>query len=98
LNDGWLTLGEGGKMKVDIDPFPVGIIELGEKKVLVRTDHARTTAGKNVIMLDELMNQMIKSWSLEARLWKENVGWRPVHKIRSTSSMLIEKYSQRQWQ
>jgi hypothetical protein len=38
INDGRLTLGDGGKMKLDTDPFPVGMGELEDKKILVRTD------------------------------------------------------------
>jgi hypothetical protein len=45
-----LTLGDGGKMKLDIDSFPVGMVELMDKKVLVRTDQAETTKGKNMIV------------------------------------------------
>jgi hypothetical protein len=35
LNDGRLTLGDGHQMKLDIDPFPVVVIDFAEKKVLV---------------------------------------------------------------
>jgi hypothetical protein len=38
INDGQFTLGDGGKMKLDTDPFPVDMVELMNKKVLVRTD------------------------------------------------------------
>jgi hypothetical protein len=37
-------------MKIDIDPFPIGMVELMDKKVLVRTDQAETTKGKNVVV------------------------------------------------
>jgi hypothetical protein len=47
-------------MKLDIDPFPVSIVELMNKKVLVRTDQAEMTKGKNVVVSDELRNWMIK--------------------------------------
>jgi hypothetical protein len=56
INDGQLTLGDGGKMKLDTYPFPVSMVELMEKKVLVRTDQAETTNGKNVVVFDELRN------------------------------------------
>jgi hypothetical protein len=46
INDGRLTLGDGGKMKLDMDPFPVGMVELEQKKILVRTDQAETTKGR----------------------------------------------------
>jgi hypothetical protein len=35
LNDGWLTLGDGGKMKLDVDPFLVNTVSFEEKKILV---------------------------------------------------------------
>jgi hypothetical protein len=79
-------------MKVDVDPFPVGIIDLGEKKVLIQTDQARTAAGKIVIMSDEFRNQTVKPRNPETRVRKENVSKKPTHKVIPTSSMLIEKY------
>jgi hypothetical protein len=65
INDGQLTLGDGGKMKVDMDPFPVCMFEL-KNKVLVRMDQAETTKGKNVVVSDEPHNP-------EIGMWKENV-------------------------
>jgi hypothetical protein len=38
INDDRLTLGGGGKMKLDMDPFLIGIVELMDKKVLVCTN------------------------------------------------------------
>jgi hypothetical protein len=35
LNDGRLTLGDGGKMKLDVDPFPISMVNLEEKKIMV---------------------------------------------------------------
>jgi hypothetical protein len=54
LNDGRLTLGEGSKMKLDVDPFSVGMVNLEEKKILVSYDQAGTTQGKSMIVSDEL--------------------------------------------
>jgi hypothetical protein len=56
INDGQLTLGDGGKMKLDTNPFPISMVELMDKKVLVRTDQAETTKGKNVVIFDGLRN------------------------------------------
>jgi hypothetical protein len=50
INDGRLTLGDGGKMKLDTDPLPISMVELMDKKVLVRTDQAEMTKGKNVVV------------------------------------------------
>jgi hypothetical protein len=60
LNDGRLTLGNGARMNLDMDPFPVGVVNLEGKKVLVRSDQVGTTMGKNVIVSDDLRNKMIK--------------------------------------
>jgi hypothetical protein len=35
INDDRLELGDGGKMRLDIDPFPVTTIGYGEQKILV---------------------------------------------------------------
>jgi hypothetical protein len=47
-------------MKLNTDPFPIGIVELMNKKVLVRMDQAETTKGKNVVVSDEMCNRMIR--------------------------------------
>jgi hypothetical protein len=94
INDGRLTLGDGGKMKLDIDPFPVGMVELLDKKILVRTDQAEMTKGKNVVVSDELCNRMIKPHNIEVGMWKENVLQKPAKRVKPTSAMLIEKYQQ----
>jgi hypothetical protein len=60
INDGQLTLGDGGKMKLDTDPFPISMIEIEHKKILVRMDQAMMTKGKNVVIFDDLHNWMIK--------------------------------------
>jgi hypothetical protein len=60
LNDGWLTLGDGNTMKLDVDPSPVNVLELGQKKILVRLGQAATTKGKNVIVSDAFRSRMIK--------------------------------------
>jgi hypothetical protein len=38
-------------MKLDTDLFPVSMVDLMDKKVLVRTDQAEMTKGKNVVIL-----------------------------------------------
>jgi hypothetical protein len=52
LNDSCLTLGDGHKMKLDIDPFlaRVNMINFKEKRVSMGTSQAATTKGKNVIV------------------------------------------------
>jgi hypothetical protein len=43
-------------MKLDTDPFPVGMIEIEHKKILVCMDQAETTKGKNMVISDDLHN------------------------------------------
>jgi hypothetical protein len=64
-------------MKLDTDPFPVGM----DKNVLVRTDQAETTKGKNVVISDQLHNRMIKPHNLKIGVWKENVRWKPAKRV-----------------
>jgi hypothetical protein len=57
-------------MKLDVDPFPVNTIGFEEKTILVCSDLARTTKGKNVGVSVDLKNKMLKprslrGWSLE---------------------------------
>jgi co-chaperonin GroES (HSP10) len=92
INDDQLTLGDGGKMKLDTDSFRIGMVELMDKKVLVRTDQAEMTKGKNVVISDELRNRMIKPHILEIGVWKENMLQKPAKRVKLTSAMLIEKY------
>jgi hypothetical protein len=82
-------------MKLDTDPFLIGLVELMDKKVLVRTDQAKITKGKNVVVSDELHNRMIKPHNLEIGMWKENVLRKPAKRVKPTSAILIKKY---QWQ
>jgi hypothetical protein len=74
-----LTLGDGGKMKLDTDLFPVGMVELMDKKAMVHTDQAEMTKGKNMVVSNELRNWMIKPNN-------------PAKRVKPTSAMLIEKY------
>jgi hypothetical protein len=94
INDSGLTLGDGGKMKLDIDWFPIGMVELMDKKVFVRMDQAETTKGKNVVISNELLNQMINPHNPEIGVWKEKMVWKPAKRVKPTSAMLIEKYQQ----
>jgi hypothetical protein len=41
------------------------MVEPMDKKVLVRTDQAEMTTGKNVVVSNELYNRMIKPHNLE---------------------------------
>jgi hypothetical protein len=78
-------------MKLDIDPFPVGLAELMDK-IFVCMDQAETTMSKNVVISNELRNRMIKPHNLESGVWKKNVLWKPAKGVKPTPAMLIEKY------
>jgi hypothetical protein len=60
-------------MKLNTDMFPIGMVKIMDKKVLVRTDQAETTKGKNVVVSNQLRNRMIKLHNPEIGVWKENV-------------------------
>jgi hypothetical protein len=79
-------------MKLDTNPFPIGMVELLDKKVLVRTDQAEKTKGKNMVVSDELCNRMIKPHNSKIGMWKENVLRKPAMRVKPTSAMFIEKY------
>jgi hypothetical protein len=63
-------------MKLHTDLFPVGMVELEQKKILVRTDQAETTMGRNMVVSNDLCNQMIKphnprGWNVEGERAEE---------------------------
>jgi hypothetical protein len=79
-------------MKLDMDLFPVVMVELEQKEILVRTDQAETTKGRNVVVFNNLLNWMIKPHNPEVGMWKEKVQRKPARKVKPTSAMLIEKH------
>jgi hypothetical protein len=81
-------------MKLDMDPFPIGMVKLEHKKILVRTNQVEMTKGKNVVVFDDLVNQMIKPHNPEIGVRKENVQSKLTKSVKPTSAMLIEKYQQ----
>jgi hypothetical protein len=83
-----LTLGDGGKMKLDVNLFPVGMVELMNKKILVHMDQAETTKGKNVVVSNDLRNRMIKTHNPEVGVWKENMLQKPAKRVKPTSALL----------
>jgi hypothetical protein len=56
-----------------MDPFPISMVELMNKKVLGHTDPAEMTKGKNVVVSAKLHNRMIKPHNPEIGMWKENM-------------------------
>jgi hypothetical protein len=51
-------------MKLDTDPFLVGMVQLMDKKILVHVDQVEMTMGKNMVVSDELRNWMISPTTL----------------------------------
>jgi hypothetical protein len=98
INDGQLTLSDGNKMRLDVEPFRVNTVDLEGKRVLVHSDQAATMKGKNVVVSDEPRHRMIKPHNPEVGTWKENVRRKPERSVRPTSSMLKEKYVMQQQQ
>jgi hypothetical protein len=47
-------------MKLDVDPFPMDMINFEEKRVLVRMDQVVTTEGERVVVSDHLRQRMMK--------------------------------------
>jgi hypothetical protein len=47
-------------MKLNMNRFPVSMVKLEHKKILVRTDQAETTKGKNMVIFYDLHNRMIR--------------------------------------
>jgi hypothetical protein len=78
--------------KLNTDPFPISMVEIEHKKILVRTDQAEMTKGRNVVIFDDIRNRMIKPHNLEIGVWKENVQRKPAKGVKPTLAMLIEKY------
>jgi hypothetical protein len=60
-------------MRLDVDPFLVNTVGYGEKRILVRSDQADMTKGKNVVVSDEHRNKMITPHNPKVGVWKENV-------------------------
>jgi hypothetical protein len=95
LVDGPLSFGEGSKMKLDRDPFPINVIDFDGKKVLIRADQEDSTKGKNVVFADEIKTRMIKPKNPEVNVWKLNK--RRTHSVfRPTSEFLLNKYTSKQ--
>jgi hypothetical protein len=82
-------------MKFDTNPFPIGMVKLMDKKILVCMDQAETTKGKNVVVSDELFNRMIKPHNPKIGMWKENVLQKAAKRIKAKSAMLIENINDR---
>jgi hypothetical protein len=44
--------------KLNTDPFPISMVEIEHRKILVRTDQAEMTKGRNVVIFDDIRNRM----------------------------------------
>jgi hypothetical protein len=68
-------------MKPNTDLFPVSMVKLEHKKILVRTDQADMTKGKNVVVSDDFRNRVIKPHNPKIGVWKENVQRKPAKRV-----------------
>jgi hypothetical protein len=85
-------------MKLDTDPFPANInmINFEEVKVLMHSRQADSTRGKNVIASDEPRARMIKPKIPEPGMWNLNQRRWTRPRVKPTSAMLLEKYTEQQ--
>ena len=51
INEGRLAFTEGSKMKLDSDPFPINVVELESKKMLIRSDQTESARKKMLLMI-----------------------------------------------
>ena len=79
-------------MKLDGDPFPINMVELESKKIIVRSDQTESAREKNVVD-NSAPPRMIKPKNLEIGVWKVNRGRRQAPRPKPTVSMLLEKYT-----
>ena len=94
INEGRLTFTEGPKMKLDSDPFPINMVELESKKMLIRSDQTESAREKNVVD-NSAPPRMIKPKNPEIGVWKVNGGRRQAPRPKPIVSMLLEKYTSR---
>ena len=94
INEGRLAFTEGSKMKLDSDPFPINVVELESKKMLIRSDHTESAREKNIVD-NSAPPRMIKPKNPEIGVWKVNGGRRQAPRPKPTVSMLLEKYTLR---
>ena len=76
-------------MKLDSDPFPINMVELESKKMLIQSDQAESARERNVID-DSAPPRMIKPINPEIGVWKVNGGRRQAPRPKPTVSMLLE--------
>jgi hypothetical protein len=90
---GRLIFTESPTTKVDINPFPIDAIDFEKKKILIRSDQAESTKGKNVAIDDNAAPRMIKPKNTEVEAGKVKGKNNQVPKPKPTVSMLLKKYT-----
>ena len=81
-------------MNLDIDPFPINMVEFENKKMLIRSDQTESAREKNIVDISA-PPRMIKPKNPEIGVWKVNGGRRQAPRPKPTVSMLLEKYTSR---
>jgi hypothetical protein len=74
-------------MKLDMNPFPVSMVELEHKKILVCTDQ-----GQERDHFQRSSQPDDHPHNLEIGVRKENFQRKPAKRVKPTLAMLIEKY------
>lgn len=49
-----------GSIEIDLNPFLINILELQNPKILIRSSQAKSTKGKNVIIISEERHELLK--------------------------------------
>jgi hypothetical protein len=81
-------------MMLNKDPYlaNMNMVELDEKKVLVRPSQAKSTKGKEVVIGEERQPRMIRPKNLEIGRWKKNERSKPRSCPKVTFDILMAKY------
>nr|XP_040249777.2 uncharacterized protein LOC120967226 [Aegilops tauschii subsp. strangulata]XP_040249780.2 uncharacterized protein LOC120967228 [Aegilops tauschii subsp. strangulata]XP_045086459.1 uncharacterized protein LOC120967224 [Aegilops tauschii subsp. strangulata] len=94
INEERLTFTESSKMKLDSDAFPINVVKLESKKMLIRSDQTEFARKKNAVD-DNASPRMIKQKNPEVGVWKVNGRRKQAPRPKPPVSMLLEKYTSR---
>jgi hypothetical protein len=83
-------------MKLDKDSFStnMNMVELDGKTVLVWPSQAKSTKGKEVVIVEEQPPRMIKPKSPKDGQWQKNEVSMPQRRPKATFDILMAKYKE----
>jgi hypothetical protein len=83
-------------MKLDKSMFPMNMnmVELKEKKVMVRPSQTKSTKEKEVVIWEESQLRMIKPKSPKTGQWKKNEKNKPQSRPKAIFDILMPKYKE----